>query len=265
MTRNVTSIQKLKAFIIPGVFENGISRAHDLGERIIARRNAESMLDIGCGDGTQTIEYAEIAGAKELYGIERSDDLRKKAGDKGIKCSGWDIDGRLKYENESFDLIISNRNIRQPLDTRLFLEECRRCLRINGQFIVITENIASWANICALVMGWQPFSMMKTGGLTIGNPIGRYLYERHGTGMNESGQTGTLGSDENIRIYSYSGLRDLMEDTGFRNIRVYTKGWFPFRGILSDIMCYFDRRHGHFLIATGFRKADIWKSASASP
>lgn len=252
-------MRKLLKLTAPGIFLNGLEKCNKLGMDLIARNDNTSMLDVGCGDGTLTLRFAEAGGIQEIHGIEIVDSLRAKAENKGIRCTAQDLNASWKYDSGSFDLILSSQNIEHLHNTRLYLQECLRCLRIGGQLIVLTENLASWANIGALVFGWQPFSTTNINGLSVGNPLIWHLDEPRDTEFMETWQsTGISGTVGHVRVLSYIGLRDLMEEVGFRNIRMHTRGWFPLWGLASDIMCMIDRRHGHFLIATGFKKGDVF-------
>ena len=151
-------MRKLLKLTAPSIFLNGLDKCNKLGMELIARRDNTNMLDVGCGDGTLTLQFAEAGGIQEIHGIEIVDSLRAKAESSGIRCTAQDLNAPWKYDSGSFDLILSSQNIEHLHNTRLYLQECLRCLRIGGQLIVLTENLASWANIGALVFGWQPFS-----------------------------------------------------------------------------------------------------------
>lgn len=64
--------------------------------------------------------------------------------------------------------------------------------------------------------------------------------------------TGIVG---HVRVLAYAGLRDMLEKTGFENVRVYSRGYLPLWGFPSDLLCAIDKRHGHFLVATGYKPA----------
>ena len=254
-------MRRLLKFIAPRAFENGLERCNDMGKGLIARRGIQRMLDVGCGDGILTREFADVAGAEEVYGIEYVDDFREKAEKNGVRCAKNDLNGVWDFESGFFDLIVSSQNIEHLHNTLLYLEECNRCLKDNGQLIVLTENLASWVNIGALVFGWQPFSTTNINGMSIGNPfIWHKDIPKDQAFVEQWRATGVSGTVGHVRVLAYAGLRNLLEETGFRNIRMYSKGYLPLWGILSDILCYLDRRHGHFLIGTGFKKNDIWKA-----
>jgi len=113
-------MRTLLKYIAPRAFEDGLKRCNETGIRLVAKRNARSLLDVGCGDGRLTLEFAEASGATELYGIEYVDELRKQAEERGIRCSSEDLNGRWGYDDASFDLILSSQNIEHLHNTRLY-------------------------------------------------------------------------------------------------------------------------------------------------
>lgn len=248
-------MRRLLRYIAPKSFNDGLEHCNQLGMELIDHtRPLKRMLDVGCGDGSLTMRFAEAAGIDELYGIEYVDNLRLEAEKKGIRCAGSDLNGKWEFPDGFASLIISSQNIEHMHNTRLYLEECHRCLTPGGQAIVLTENLASWVNIGATIFGWQPFSTTNINGWSLGNPLiwhqGLLLRSDFAETWQETGVSGTVG---HVRVLAYCGLRDLMEKVGFTGVRVYTRGYLPLWGGLSDLLCTIDRRHGHFLIATGFK------------
>ena len=245
-------MRRLLKIIAPRAFNDGLARCNNLGKKLIAKKEIDKTLDVGCGDGKLTMEFAKIVKPKEVYGIEFVDEFRQRAESKGIKCIKCDLNGKWDYRDGSFDLIISSQNIEHIHNTRLYLEECYRCLKWGGQLMILTENLASWVNIGALVFGWQPFSTTNINGWSLGNPFIWHIYEPKDHKFFKKWQdTGVSGLVGHVRVLAFKGLKNLLEKVGFKNVKVYTKGYLPFQGKLSDFLCYIDRRHGHFLIATG--------------
>jgi len=247
-------MRRLLRYIAPKSFDDGLNRCNSLGKRLIARQGIERFLDAGCGDGKITMEFAASAGAGEVYGIEFVDEMRSRAEKRGIRCSSQDLNSPWDYDDNFFDLILSSQNIEHLHNTRLYLEECHRCLKKDGQLVVLTENLASWVNIGALLFGWQPFSTTNINGWSVGNPLIWHSDiprdEKFISTWQNTGVSGTVG---HVRVLAYRGLKHLMEKAGFMNVRVYSRGYLPLWGWISDILCTIDRRHGHFLIASGFK------------
>lgn len=235
-------------------FNDGLARCNKLGKKLIARKRRGKFLDVGCGDGKLTLEFAEIIKPKEIYGIEFVDEFRQQAESRGIKCIKCDLDKKWDYGDESFDFILSSQNIEHIYNIGSYLEECYRCLKQKGQLIILTENLASWVNIGALVFGWQPFSTTNINGWNLGNPFIWHIDEpKDEEFMKKYRATGISGTIGHVSVLAFEGLKDLLAKAGFRNVKIYTKGYLPFWGKLSDLLCCLDRKHGHFLIATGFK------------
>ena len=119
---------------------------------------------------------------------------------------------------------------------------------------MLTENLASWVNIGSLLFGWQPFSTTNINGWSLGNPLIWHKDEKRDFDFFDKYQsTGVSGTVGHVRVLAHTGLRDLIKKVGFRDVKVYSRGYLPLWGGLSDLLCWIDKRHGHFLIATGYK------------
>lgn len=247
-------MRRLLKIIAPKSANDGFARCNILGKKLITRKGIDKFLDIGCGDGKLTMEFAGVAKSKEVYGIEFVDEYRQQAESRGIKCIKCDMNGKWDYNDNTFDLILSSQSIEHLHNTRLYLEECYRCLKPGGQLIVLTENLSSWINIGALVFGWQPFSTTNINAWSLGNPLIWHVDEPKNEKLIKKLQdTGVSGTVGHVRVLAFRGLKDLLEKVSFKNVKIYTRGYLPLWGKLSDCLCQIDRKHGHFLIATGFK------------
>lgn len=240
--------------IAPKSFTNGLAECNKLCKKLI-RKPANKLLDLGCGDGELTLEFAKVAKAKEIYGIDFVEEFCKKARQRGINCIKGDLNKKWRFKDNLFGLILSSQNLQGIHNTRLFLEECFRCLKPRGQLLILTENLASWPDIGALLFGWQPFSMTKINGWSLGNPFIWHLDQNKDEKfLKEYQATGVSGTVGHVRILAFQGLKDLLKKVGFKEIEIYTTGYFPFWGRLSNLFCHLDRRHGHFLIASAVKR-----------
>jgi SAM-dependent methyltransferase len=93
-----------------------------------------------------------------------------------------DLNDGLPFDDERFDVVVSNQVLEHLADTDAFVSEVARVLRPGGVAAVSTENLASWHNIAALLLGWQPFSLsnVTSARAGLGNPLALHRGEASG-------------------------------------------------------------------------------------
>ena len=247
-------MRKILKFIAPKLFNNGLKKCNQLGKKLIKMSNIDNFLDIGCGDGKLSLEFAKLLNAKSIYGIDFVDELIEINKKNGINCIKCDLNNEWPFKNNFFNTILSSQNIEHIHNTRKYLEECYRCLKPGGQLIILTENLSSTINIFALLFGWQPFSTTNINGWSLGNPLIWHIDEKKDDFFIEKYQKTTIsGTVGHVRVLAFRGLHDLLKKVGFKDIRIYSKGYLPFWGYLADLLCKIDKIHGHFLVASCFK------------
>lgn len=119
------------------------------GTKIVAElklTGAESILDLGCGDGVLTKQLADLVPAGKVLGIDASDGMIKTAKElEGLNLSFICLDiNEMEFNNE-FDLIFSNAALHWVEDHERLLVNCRNALSLEG---VVRFNFAGDGN-CA--------------------------------------------------------------------------------------------------------------------
>lgn len=119
------------------------------GTRIISElklTGAESILDLGCGDGVLTKQLADLVPDGKVLGIDASVGMIKTAKElEGLNLSFTCLDINEMEFNNDFDLIFSNAALHWVKDHESFLDSCCNALRSNG---VVRFNFAGDGN-CA--------------------------------------------------------------------------------------------------------------------
>lgn len=133
-----------------------------------------SLLDVGCWDGTSTIEWSRSAKAKKIFGIETVKLAALKSAKKGIDVKILKADTeKWPFKSASINCVVSNMLIEHLSDLDHFFSEASRVLIPGGFMVTSTNNLASWHNIVSLIFGWAPFDLANSSSKTwaIGNPL----------------------------------------------------------------------------------------------
>ena len=184
--------------------------------KIVVGIAPQSLLDVGCGNGTLLnalrIELVDIElTGTDVYVQENSE----------WKYEVSDVTQKLNFADNSFDLIVVGEIIEHVPDPDFLLRECHRILKSNGKIIVTTPNLVSWANRIMVLCGTQPFFTETSTRMTLGRRF-RLL----GQGEKVQGH---------LKIFTHLSLKEILELNGFRvSQRRGTTFFFPFPLSLAD-------------------------------
>lgn len=121
-------------------------------------RNAERILDLGCGDGNVTIRIAEACCAKEVFGVDVDDQALQQAQRKGMTVVKADLNvDKLPFQANYFDLVIMAEVIEHLLDPDHALQQVQRVLKPGGYLLLTTPNLGWYVNRLVLLFGYQPY------------------------------------------------------------------------------------------------------------
>ncbi len=110
---------------------------------ILQITKGETILDLGCGRGVDTLEAARLSGPKgAAVGLDLTQAMVEKAvlnaAEQGITNASFvcgDIEN-LPFEDDSFDAVISNCVINHARDKTRVYREIYRVLKPGGRFVV---------------------------------------------------------------------------------------------------------------------------------
>jgi len=210
-------------------------------ERLLGDVPSDScLLDLGCDDGANTIRFAAAARARETHGVELVEERAELARERGVTVTVSNLADPLPYEDERFDAVVSNQVIEHLADTDRFVSEIKRVLKPEGLAVTSTENLASWHNIAALGLGWQPFSLTNVSSLRpgVGNPLAIHR-----------GEDAVRPTSQHVRVFAYRGLREIFEAHSLVVKTIVGAGYYP----LPQRMGRLDKRHAAFLTVAAVR------------
>ena len=114
-------------------------------------------------------------------------------------------------------------------------------IKPNGYAIISTENLASWHNIFALLLGQQAFSQTISKKSHVGCKLSLHSHEKTGTWANNRGPI-------HNKIFTYEGLRQIFNLYQFKVESLIGSGYYPIpTRSLMKIAGRLDPRHTHFI------------------
>lgn len=206
------------------------------------------VLDVGCGDGQKTSRFMEKIGCREAIGIDGVADRLKAAKTRGIKIIKANLENKWPFPNNSFDVVVSNQVIEHIVDIDAFIEEIYRVLKPNGYAVISTENLASWHNIFALILGFQDFSHHIIKKLHIGNPLSPHYGEKTVTWSKEDNSGVDDTAFLHIKILTLRSLINVFKVYGFNCGAYKGSGYYPLFSFAERIISSFDPFHCHFIV-----------------
>ncbi|MBL7081376.1 MAG: methyltransferase domain-containing protein [Candidatus Omnitrophica bacterium] len=182
-----------------------LSRVLKLVDKTIPR-HPQRILDVGCGDGSFTIELGKILKVKEMFGIDISSNAAKEALSRNVKAEMLDVDeGDLPFEANYFDFVFCGSLIECILDPDHLLDELYRVLSPSGHLIITFPNLCSWASRIAILFGFHPYYDLISRRYDLGKlfiPTTKYKNESKGF----------------VRLYTFRSFKQLLNIYGLKII-----------------------------------------------
>ncbi|MEU1314560.1 class I SAM-dependent methyltransferase [Streptomyces tibetensis] len=174
-----------------------------------ATASPQTILDIGCGDGTAAATAAPLLPGHRVIGVDWSQDALRRARTRIPHAVRGELTGGgLPFASGSADAVLFSEVVEHLVDPDAALDEIRRILRPGGHLMLSTPNLAAWYNRGLLLAGVQPvFSEVSLRGI-------------HGRPGKE-----VVG---HLRLYTARALKEFVTASGFTVERLEGA---PFHGV----------------------------------
>lgn len=215
---------------------------------LLERNPKATVLDVGCGDGQKTLQFRNKITCPFISGIDSVSDRLLAAKKRKVKPQiVANLEKKWPVKSDFYDVIVSNQVIEHIGDLDNFISEIYRVLKKGGYCVVSTENLSSWHNIFALILGFQDFSHHLIKKLHVGNPMSLHSGQKTvaWSAKDNSGVDDT--AHPHIKILTYRSLIKVFEAYGFKYERGLGSGYYPLFGILSKFLSHIDPFHSHFI------------------
>lgn len=171
-------------------------------EKYLLSIKPKKILELGCGEGSLALLIKNLTNA-QVYGTDLSQSGVNLSKEKGIMAKKADLNKKIPFENNSFDLLVSDQLLEHMFNTDQFLQECYRVLKKGGYLITITPNLSYWLNRILFVFGIYPiFLEVSTKNKTFGQGfIKKVMKEKEPMG--------------HIRVFNLPALTEILESENF--------------------------------------------------
>ena len=178
------------------------------------------LLDIGCGDGTITLQLKKTLGCevRAVDLIQKNVDNVKKL---GIPATQVDLNrDRLPFKDGSIDCVFAGEILEHVVDSEGLLLEMGRVLRRGGTLLLTVPNVASWYYRVIMLFGYLPHYIESGSRKSYGTPFGEI-----------NGHVKAFTKRSIVEMLEENGFGvDTVSGTGFAKTRMgeYEKGMLKF-------------------------------------
>ena len=202
---------------------------------MVTKLSGEVLVDLGSGSGHHSAILGRLMRASRVVCVDHDVGVFEKA-PTDIEPLVHDLNTPLPLKEAVADGVLANQVIEHIVKTDVFAQETYRILKPGGKAVVCTPNLASWHNIGALMLGWQPFSMQVSDEYFIGNP----KHPLHKSKIHET--------QAHLRVFTHRSLTELFLLHGFSDVQVMGVGYYPLKGLVAKKFGTWDQTHSAYIL-----------------
>jgi SAM-dependent methyltransferase len=209
------------------------------------------LLDCGINNGKYSSILGEILNSKEVVGLEVNFELAYQARKQHVCVIVTDLNTYFPMMDDSFDVITSFNLLEHLIETQRYLSEVFRVLKPGGYAIINTPNLASWHNIAALIMGYQPFSGPNIYSMAESDfNLIRTIHRRaHNLPLDIDINTSEdMERYRHVVVVAYKSLISALLQTGFQIDESFGYGYYPFPPFLANFFSRFNPSHSAHIV-----------------
>lgn len=232
-----------------GLYDQTMREAYAHARREIAQAimSGGACLECGAHDGHEYAYLERELGdvALEYHGVEWSPELVKRARARGLDVELGDLNRRMRYESGSFRCVFALSVLEHLLNPCRFMDECLRVMQPGGSLILLTPNISTYFTAALILAGRMPSSGP--------HPDSQWLVDSQAPiTADEDQYDRNIESDtpthRHLVVFSFRALKRYLETVGFRDVRGYGYGLYPFPNFMQPLLQKLDPYHCHQMV-----------------
>ena len=212
-----------------------------------ALRTGGLVLDCGASAGGS---YERLKGMIDFdparyAGIEWSEPLVQESAAKGLNVIQGDLNQPLPFDEGQFGCVFGLSVLEHLLNGCAFMRECHRVLEERGTLVLLTPNISTLFTIALLLVGKMPSSGPHPDSNAL--VAGEELFK-----VSDPTRLPDTESDTPVHrhlvVFSFRVLRRYLQMIGFREVRGYGFGLYPFPNFMQPVLEKMDPYHCHQMV-----------------
>lgn len=183
---------------------------------------------------------------KELYhGIEWHTDLAEQGKNNGLNIIQSDLNKQIPFKNNFFTCVYGLSVLEHLLNPCQYLKECHRILEKGGTLVLLTPNISTFFTAALILLGKMPSSGPHPDSDQLVNSeelfVVRPQYLQNDTEIDTP-------AHRHLIVFSFRVLEKYLKMIGFKNIRGYGFGLYPFPNFTQPVLEKIDPYHCHQMV-----------------
>ena len=221
--------------------------AHALEEIHQVARGGGQILDCGAHNGTgfKRLQALGTIDPAQFHGIEWNDDLAQDGRRAGLDIVQGDLNRPLEQDDDAYDCVYALSVLEHLLNGCRFLRECHRIIKPDGKLVILTPNISTYFTAALVLMGKMPSSgphpdsdaLMKS----------EEVFKVSSTALQWDTEADTP-VHRHLVVFSYRVLKKYLSMAGFRDVRGYGFGLYPFPRSTQRLLERMDPWHCHQMV-----------------
>ncbi len=216
-------------------------------EIISSFKQEGKCLDCGAHNGHKYDTLNKITNIQRdlYYGIEWNESLVLEAKNKNLNITQGDLNKSIPFPNSHFSCVFGLSVLEHLLNPCRYLKECYRVLENDGTLVILTPNISTFFTAALILLGKMPSSGP--------HPDSDQLLKQEELFRvsHDNPQTDTeidTPVHRHLVVFSYRVLISHLKSLGFKEVKGYGFGLYPFPNFIQPVLEKIDPYHCHQMV-----------------